>query len=56
MSKSRNVTAAERGATLAKEALAVRVVPPIRIADLERGNRAQRRAAAKQRRREGAGK
>ena len=47
---TKNTTAASRGAMLAKESLALRKSPPILLADMEKGNRHQRRMAAKQKR------
>ena len=49
---TKNTTAAERHAMLAKESLVIRKSPPILLSDFENGNRSQRRIAAKQKRRE----
>ena len=49
---TKNTTAAERHAMLAKESLVLRKSPPILLSDFENGNRSQRRIAAKQKRRE----
>lgn len=49
---TKKITQAGHGAMLAKESLAIRVVPPIKLVDLENGNRLQRRVAEKQRRSE----
>ena len=42
---TKNTTSAGRGAMLAKEALTLRKSPPILLADMEKGNRHQRRMA-----------
>ena len=47
---TKNTTAAGRHAMLAKESLVIRKSPPILLADMEKGNRHQRRVAAKQKR------
>ena len=47
---TKNTTAAGRNAMLAKESLVIRKSPPILLADMEKGNRHQRRVAAKQKR------
>ena len=50
---SKNTTAILRGSELAKEQLKLpSKTPLIKLADMEQGNRAARRAAAKQKRRE----
>lgn len=51
---TKNTTAANRGAMLAKESLVIRRTPPITVEKLEVGNRAMRRVAAKQRKKEAA--
>lgn len=49
----KNTSAIERGAVLAKQQLALpKTTPMIKLIDMENGNRAARRAAAKQKRRE----
>jgi hypothetical protein len=48
----KNTTATSKGATLAKIACELpKTTPAIKLADLKQGNRAARRAAAKQERR-----
>lgn len=46
---AKNTTATKRGAELAKQAMTLpKTTPVIKLADLKHGNRAARRAAAKQ--------